>query len=280
MSEQKTTEQIQYEKLTSLFKTYAGFLTTFLTILSGLTIFFTYSDRNAIREDYKQTIKELKEEITELKSESKESIEKISKNSEDELQRVSSTTNRIALDETQKQLSYIFGTDKIQNLIQNQAIKEVKSKVIDIVNDETKNFYFVSDAASQMRNGNYNALKKLKYYSENSENLIDRERAKNLLNQISKDFFETYKDADFEFTKKSWTEIGKAFGIYNNKEISEFEIINSLITYINNPDNRLEDVCYNILCLSKITKQDFKPFEFEKINRWFFEWKKNIKSVK
>jgi hypothetical protein len=39
MSEQKTTEQIQYEKLTSLFKTYAGFLTTFLTILSGLTIF-------------------------------------------------------------------------------------------------------------------------------------------------------------------------------------------------------------------------------------------------
>ncbi len=117
MPDQKTTEQIQYEKLTSLFKTYAGFLTTFLTILSGLTIFFTYSDRNAIREDYKQTIKELREEITELKSESKESIEKISKNSEDELLRVSSTTNRIALDETQKQLTYIFGTDKIQNLI-------------------------------------------------------------------------------------------------------------------------------------------------------------------
>ncbi len=131
-----------------------------------------------------------------------------------------------------------------------------------------------------MRNGNYNALKMLKYYSENSENLMDRERAKNLLNQISKDFFEIYKDADFEFLKKSWTDIGKAWGIYDNKDISEVEIITYLVNYINNPDNRLEDVCYDILILSKISKQNFKPFEFEKINKWFVEWKKDKRKLK
>jgi type I site-specific restriction-modification system R (restriction) subunit len=281
MPEEKTTEQIQYEKLTSLFKTYAGFLTTFAGILSALTIYFTYSDRNAIKADYKETIKELKEEIAELKTDSKESIDKINKNAENELQKVGSNTNRIALDETQKQLSYIFGTDKIQTLIEKEAIKEVKGKVIEIVEDETKNFSKILDAASKMRLGYFEGYRILKSYTLSPNNSIDKANATQLLNSISEDYYTKYSK---DYYEKEFNE-DELNQFYNNyKFLPEKRNTNDLIIFlveqINNSELDLTDISDRILMLSKISNQKFIPFEIDKINNWFINWKKTYKSEK
>lgn len=57
-----------------------------------------------------------------------------------------------------------FGTDKIQNLIQNQAVKEIKSKINDIVDEQIQNMSAINDAASEMRIGRPTGLEKLKMF--------------------------------------------------------------------------------------------------------------------
>ena len=158
----KTPEQLQYEGLTSLFKTYASYLTQFLGLITGLTIYFTYADkkamneeRTAINKEYIATVKELKEEIKAFNTYSKVTIQEIKKDAQDELSRVNVNTNRVALDETKKELSYIFGTEKIQNLIKDEAVKQVGKEVGTMVDAKTKNFYPIMDASAQMRGGSY-----------------------------------------------------------------------------------------------------------------------------
>jgi hypothetical protein len=260
-------------------------------IISAFTIWVTYSDRNAMnadrkamQDDYKQTIKELKEEIKSVKTESEQSIEKIKQNAEGELQRVNFSTNRIALEETQKQLSNIFGTEKIQYLIKEQAVKEVKNKVVDIVTDETKNFYSISNAATQMRLGKYQAMEDLKEYAESLSNIRDRETAKQLYTQICEEYqknivlnvsisttttdpLQYYKISIYkEKYKEAATTLNTNDEKYKN--ITNAEIIEHVIKLVNDKTRNLNEIATYIAVISQLSNNDFRAFEIEKINNW------------
>lgn len=276
MATPRTTEEIEYKNLKNYLLTLLGFAAAF----AGWIVYLTFEDRKAIKEDYEKTIIELKGEIKELKTDTKESISNTNRYAQEEISRIKFTTNQIALEETEKQLSNIFGTDKIKNLIQDEAVKEVKNKVLEIVDEETKNIIMISDAGNFMRAGNHKAYIKLSNYSKNSENERDKRYASSLLNEILSDYYLAYKNASKQYIEKGdFHQMGSDYGLQkkNQVAITKDDIVHQLVRSINYPDLELNALSDNIMTLVNLTGVDFKLFEIDKINEWYKNWEKTHK---
>src|SRR5260221_10224102 len=73
----KTEEQIHYESLKSFLLRVTGIVGSLIVVLAGVAIYFTFSDRNAMREEYSKTIIDLKSQITDIKNDAKETAKYI-----------------------------------------------------------------------------------------------------------------------------------------------------------------------------------------------------------
>ena len=137
----KSQDEIEYHKITSFYEKVMYFTLGASLIFGTIIGLLTFSDRKSMLEEKDKTITELtkkindlkedtEKKVNDLKDDTEKSIIKTNKYAEEEISRIKIATNQIALNETQKQLSYIFGTDKIQNLIEKEAVSQVKEKVI------------------------------------------------------------------------------------------------------------------------------------------------------
>ena len=309
--EVRTTEQIQYEKLTSLFKSYAGYFTAFLGLLSiimgilaGYILWTTNSDRKAMNEerkemqtDYKLTIKELKDEIKVIKNESEESIEKINQNAENELKRVSVETKTIADIKTREELDKYFQTERIKKLISDETVKRLKGIVDFSVGENTKYFYAISNAVTQMRMGKHEGLDSLSYFSKNLPNVNDRKTASQFYNQICFEFQKIVESNSKDLLPGSTT-FGSTPVMFKNavymekyniqattintedekyKRITNADIYEYLIKKINDKKTDLNTICFYIAYINYYSNNNFRAFEFDKMNKWY---KVSIKSLK
>jgi hypothetical protein len=282
-SDPKTPEQIHYENISSFFKWGIGLSGTLIGLIASFAIFISYKDRNDMKDEYRNTLTELKSQITELKDDAKTKAQSIKDDAKDavkstqdyserEIDRIKVSTNEIALKETQKQIETIFATDKIQNLIENQAVKEIKSKVSEIVAEQTKNIYQIDDAASSMRNGNLEGLKRLKSYFTNSISQTDSLRALNLYTAIC----ETYdKIGSFYVAQKTFQLI--PIEIIDNqlpRDKYQRDVLTNLVNEINDETGDLTHIGLKIATLSAYTNKHFKCFQFDEISSWFNGLKK------
>lgn len=282
----KSQDEIEYHKITSFYEKVMYFTLGASLIFGTIIGLLTFSDRKSMLEEKDKTITELtkkindlkedtEKKVNDLKDDTEKSIIKTNKYAEEEISRIKIATNQIALNETQKQLSYIFGTDKIQNLIEKEAVSQVKEKVITIVKAETENLSLISDAASKMRIGHLEGFLKLKKMSVELPNSTDRYNAKKLLDEISQDYFlvsnKYYSDSEADSVLMYPTQTNLVSIKQQKKNLIE-ELVKDI-----NKEHNLNIVADDINRLSKITGQNFKPFEFEKINSWYKEWSKSQK---
>ena len=259
-------EKLHYESLTSYLKTIVSIAGTAIGIMAGVAIYFSYSnvkdmkdDLKEIKKDYAETViglhnqivdlkKDAKETALQIKEDSRDAVNSTKEFSENEISRISVSTRQTALDETQKQLANIFETDKIKNLIQNQAVKEIKSKMTAIVDEQTQNMSAINDAASEMRIERPEGTKKLKAYFQNPVNVQDSLQAKKLYDQISQDYMEVINRTDTAMLFKYYysqidtsasavTKIFIPIHITNNKlpiDSNERKELDDLMKVINN----------------------------------------------
>lgn len=289
----KTPEQIHYENLSSFLKWGIGIAGTIIAAIASIAIYVSYSDRNSMRDEYSNTIKDLRTQIVDIKNDASQTGKDVKENlrnevlatkqySDNELAKIQAKTSVLAIDETKKQIESIFATDKIQNIIQNQAVKEIKNKVSDIVNNETKNLSKINDAASEMRVGRIQGMDKLMYYFQHSGNYNDSTLAKNLYDQILQD----YRDINLQYRDSS-SKIDYYYPDSSNRallsQIKPIHIINNrfptdpseknellfLINNVNDKNNDLNLLSYYIGWLSRVTNLNFIPFQLKEINDWF-----------
>lgn len=296
----KTEQQEHYESLISLLKYGLSFAGVVVGIITTVALWFTWSNVKDMKgdmkteladakESYKGTIKDLNAQISDLKKDASVTIDRIQQDarlavsstedySQKEISRISSSTKQIALNETQKQLDYIFGTDKIQNLIQNQAVKEIKNKVIDIVSEQTKNVGDISDAAAEMRAYKFSGRSRLRAYFINPKNTFDSAIAKQLYDQISADFFTIMREqADKKeviLSKYDSASLAKL----RNKEFPSGtplagEVMN-IISMVNGTQYDLFQCVWGIYELRIFTNIDFQIIDVEAVNKWYDALKK------
>ena len=71
---EKSSEQIEYERLSNFLKYVVSFSLGAITIISGFALFSTYKDRQEYKEEFKETVADLKEELREVKEKSRNTI--------------------------------------------------------------------------------------------------------------------------------------------------------------------------------------------------------------
>jgi hypothetical protein len=299
----KTEEQQHYESLISFFKYCVTVSGIIIGVISSIAITFSYRSNKEMKDEYANTLKDLTVKIDELKSDAKQTTDEIKRESketeksikeqsydylsstkeysEKEISRISSSTNAIALDETKKQLDYIFSTDKIQNLIQNQAVKEVTGKVQDIVNKQTENINDISDAAAQMRMEKPKGLKRLLYYIK-SGNAIEASTAKRLFDDIAPDFYSSYTTDTSDFgisiyppdsilLRKTLDTLRSGVLPKNNYTREQVEI---WMQSLNSDFESLYQIAYIFNFIRNITRKEMAYFDFEAARDWYNSLKK------
>jgi hypothetical protein len=301
MSQQRTPtpEENEYKNLTSYFKWIVSTTGVFLTIMTGAFLYIFGSNRAEMDASYKRDVDELKEKITLLKTETKESIDLTNKSAQEEILRIKNTTNQLAIEESKKELDVFFGSDRIEQFIEQKAIEKVKNKVDEIIDLQTKDIFLISDAASQMRSGIYEGMIKIHHFRKDLPLKKDRDKITEVYNTIRNDYIkyseyhilgnnENYVNRfkTQAFNEKypnglsvidSTTHVLTIVSTTTNsfKYISDGDLIIYLVKQINNSKENLFDVSLYITLLSKMTNQSFKPFEIEEINNWFKTYSRN-----
>lgn len=281
-SRTKSEEQIHYEHLSSFLKWAISIAGTIIATVAAFAIYISYSDRNAMTDEYTKAISNLQNQIKDLKAEAnaknqeihdyaKEAVQFNLEYSEREISRVKEASYETAIAETKKEVEGIFASDKIQNIIQNQAVKEIRGKVGEIVAEETKNINKINDAANRMRIGMRQGMIELQGYFKRPDNPDDSLRAKELFDRICKDYLDV-KTRQLKYFEYPIQSISLKKG---QTELTEREklVLKTTIDEINTLED-LDEVALRIVGLSKAVNEDFKPFEFDRINAWYNGLKK------
>lgn len=248
-----------------------------------------------MREEYATTIKDLRGQIIDIKSEASETSKNIKSDlrnevvstkeySENQLNRIETQTSQLAMDETKREVENIFQSDKIQNIIQNQAIQEIKNRVSNIVYNETKNISNINDAASEMRLGRPSGMRKLKSYFEHPTNVNDSIQARRLYDRITNDYNDVFEHPtnipnaiqnvvnDTAYMRKV-AHLVPIHIIDNHlpKDSIEMKELRNIMLNIDNAndDYDLNEVSESIYFLSKLANVHFKDFQIKEIDEWF-----------
>ncbi len=289
----KSEEQMHYEHVLSFLKYGVSVISLMITILLSLGLAFTFNSvsdiRNELKEvktEYKSVVKtyidqisDLKKDadktVAEIKSDSKDAVLSTKEYSENELSRISNSTKQIALQETQAQLKEQFQTDKIQNLIQNQATKEIKSKVLEIVSENTSNISDISDAASAMRIQRKEGQIRLSNYFAPGNNATDSLAAKKLYDKIYSDFYnaavQEHRDSNIPpddtggFSSENIELMKNGF---KPKGHADFDRLENWVLNIKE-STELYAISQSIFRLSKILNKDWEIFDTDSVYDWF-----------
>ncbi len=261
------------------------------TILT-IALSFTYTnvkemkdDLKDIKSEYNNNVKDLKSQILELKTDAKETVNQIRDDSkaavlstkeysENELSRISTSTRQLALTETQNQLDNIFATDKIQNMIQTNAVREIKTKVVDIVSEQTKNVGDISDAAAEMRAYKFSGRDRLRSYFINPKRSLDSLIAKQLYDQIALDFFnQTDRQVKGDKINLLQSYDSNSLQLLRSgilpKNTTLGNELPSMIKDVNGFEYALDQTIWNIYRLRIITGIDFQILDIEAVNKWY-----------
>ena len=284
----KTEQQIHYESVTDYLKWAIGIAGGAITIIVAVALFVSWGSVKDMKDDYATTIKDLKEEIKDLKKdadktvfdmttdtksnidalkqEAKETVVATQDYTKNELERIEANTNDIALTETKTELAKIFGSNKIQDLIENEAVKEVKDKVQEIVFEQTKNLSRINDAASEMRIGRKQGMEKLRSHFLKPDNSLDSLTAINLYNQIIEDYVQVFN------SRGTGTNPVHIKRLDDTIPTNMKPFIKSLVEEIQ-VSNDLNEISDDIYQLNWNSETKFKPFEIEEIMAWYKHFK-------
>lgn len=295
MADSRSTEEIQYEKLTSFFEKLVKWISIVFSLLVGIFGFVFFQDRNSMQEErtalqvaYNLKVEGLEKDIAELKTRSQETINKtqietqteisnlkksangqiidLKSNANSEISTIKIAANDLALKETAKQVANVFKEDKIQKIIESKATDAIQEKIPDIVStqlsSQAENIIKINSWASLFRQGNYNENRE---HLRNFDFWLDKEFKRTEDKQrVIKLNYEIKSEYNYECTSKSFSIDLKNLHSYF-KDIPENstneKIISILTNKIETGRDNLHDRCLMIQVLARITGNSYWCFD-------------------
>ncbi len=291
---QKSESQLHYESVKSFLIWAVGIASTIIVLLGGWVTFLTFKDRSEMRTEYEHEIDRYKESLSEMRIEATDKQKEISdrtdremaflkESSQTQLANIDAETRQAANDQAQKEVADVFRSDKMQAVIEKNAIGELKDKLPSTIAEYTKRFPKILEAAGFMRGGAPEGIDMLKTYF-NSDSEFERDMSKNTYQDISNDFYKMYSDippAKYVSTFKSSFQVNfsEFHKIVDNKYPTNKEDITNLellMKMINDTGKQymLFGTAFALQVVSYIADRQFLPFEIEEVNAWYKGLKK------
>jgi hypothetical protein len=208
----------------------------------------------------------------------------LKENSKIQLDNITTETRQSAKAQTEKEISGIFKSDKIQTLIEKNAIGELKDKLPTTIAEYTKRLPKILEAANLMRGEAPEGLELLKSYF-NSTSEFERAQSRITYEDICNDYYKQYSEVTPDQYIKKFKDyqitISPIHPIKNNifpREKLDVDNLILLMSIINDnykqPRYMLGIRAIAIKALSYISGKPFVPFETDEINEWYKALKK------
>jgi len=291
----KTEEQLHYESVKS-FLIWASSICAALILLAGSwAAYISFKDRESLQSQYQFEASKFKESLDQMRLEAKERQAELSERSDKEiayskdisekqLSNIVMETRQTAITQSEKEISDIFKSDRIQSIIEKNAIGELKEKLPSTVAEYVKDLPKIMEAANFFRGQAPEGEEMLKSYFT-SESAFERDMSKNIYKQIIKDTYQVYSDVtpdSLEFKLKYiqipivaplHKVIKNQYPVIDN-DIKNLEV---LMDVTNDKVNRYmlhqRALAYN--ALSYISDNNFPLFDKEQIRKWYSGLKRN-----
>lgn len=307
----KSEEQIHYESLANYLKYVVGIAGALIVAVASVAIFFTYGDRQSMNEENDKLRTEFKNQMAESRSEMKSSyyaelerfdkniaemktdaktqqlylgdrydkqVEDLKQSSKDQLGSITLETRRAATEQTQKEIAAIFQTDRIQKVIEQHAIGELKDKLPATLSVYVKEYPRIIEAATMMKAYLPTGEKKLKGFF-NSESIFERNTSRSVYTQIIEELFAPMYavNKDSIWIKASEADVGvksQLHKIIDNKYPTNPQDVNNLESLIKvlkskGDDNSLYQFAWAYVALSYISGRAFEIFNSEPVFKWY-----------
>ncbi|RYU90118.1 hypothetical protein EWM62_11285 [Mucilaginibacter terrigena] len=279
-----------YESVKSFLIWAVGIACTVILLFGGWVTFLTFKDRAEMRAEYQSDIDRYKESMAQMRAEAtanqKDILERVEREvsflkeiSKDQLDNISSETRQSAKEQTEKEISDIFKSDKIQTIIEKNAIGELKDKLPATIAEYTKRLPKILEAANFMRGGAPEGVALLKsYFTSTSE--FERAQSLSTYQDIYNDYYKEYVDVkQDQYISKFKTlnvTVSAIHPIKENlfpKEKADIDNLILLMKIINDsdvgPSYMLYERALAMKALSFISGKPFTPFETADMNIWY-----------
>jgi len=290
---QKTEEQKHYESVKSFLIWGVSVAGALISAVGIVIAVLTFKDRSEMKDSYEKQIDKYAQSIRDIKTEAiqsqKETSEKSEKEikylndiSEKQLASIVSETRQSATAQTQKEIADIFKSDKIQAIIEKNAIGEIKEKLPQILVDYTQKSTPIIEGYNLMKAGQPEGIEILKSYFA-SVSIFERDLAKGYYQKA----YESYESfcsninqdqflARLRNTQITISPLNKIAGNLYPKNKADIDNVKLLTTVINNPGNQygLYQIAMATKALSFIADKNFIFFEKDDINNWYKGLKK------
>lgn len=291
-------EKLHYDKHLEFLKWSVGISGTFITLIVGVALYFTYNNVKDYKDEFKQNMGGIKSDIKEIKIESINTIHETKKEVDQQRDRLKDEINKeipiikedaenLALNAVRKTISEEFESNNIRGLIERTADERLNSQVGTIlenkiksaskdIDEQTKAVATLSVALDQIRAGDRRWFMIVDSIKTNHPLSIIRELAFTLQNQKISDYgksIEWYnKKTDNKVTLPTYGDLTYLKG-FDSLLYSIVDIINTSLD--------LNKVAMAFKVLNKIADQQFKMFDFMSVKIWFKnDYIKNQKLIK
>lgn len=272
--ENKSSEQIQYENLTGYFRTLVWITGIVLGIICTVAMVLSYKDREAMNKSLTATSDKIQKNIDDLNALSQTKIKATSDYAQKEIDIVGQQTKSFVNEKVNRELDYLFSSDKIQGYIRDKAVKVAKTQIADIVSEtvdpefketekEMNLIALISEAAIRLRIGIYDGYLTLKDYIDRPKTIKSKMLAINLLKKIETDYI-----------KSDSINVENLYGYYKNLNKDtltqeQYLARNNLINVISDNTASIELKVRSIMILNKMYDLNVGIFDFEAMKLWY-----------
>jgi len=265
-----TEEELHYKSLINLFKYLVAIVGIVITIITSVSVYYSYHSLNDLKSDVRSELEVMKDEIQSLKDYAETRIDKTQERANAQLGVIKDESRLLAINTTRNKVEESFNESNIQYLIEKTAEKKLSNKLGEIVEVQTSKIEStlraipqVSAAYDRARWGwrDREHLDTLYSYSKNHPDKIIRSLANDYLIIKGLDYRIAFTE---DHTTKSETEIANIAGKSLKIEVKN-ENITSLIKVIEE-DRNCQNITHAFYVLNHLLPDiEIDNFNFDKV---------------
>lgn len=273
----KTKDENSFDKLISYFKYLVTITSGAITIIVGVSLYFTYNNLSDFRKEAKESANEYKETIKELNQYAQNAIDKTQENTNKQISLITIEAKQLALTAAKEKIDETFESKNINLLIEDAASRKLDKEIDLLVNKKLIEANKIIEnqiniipnlilSTDKMRWGSKEAYLYLDSIYQNNKDIRIKNLAKNIIDSKTKDYDNALKESQKETKNKKLYELVQYSELINKDLLQSPDkrvVIHEIINFIQKC-NDLSDVS----CAFEALRQmgiDIKTFDFEKL---------------
>lgn len=268
----------EFKRFINFFRLIFIGVTTAITFLVTIGLYFSYKDMNSMRQEVSERSKEIASQLKEMRQQSQQEISSTQDYALKQIAMVREDARTTAMTSTKLYLEDIFSRGQVKTVIEDVAEQRIRRKLDEIVNSNINQFegnlqerfkttVRLNAAYDRIRWGErseYDFVDSLRRFSRDT---LVRNVALMIIESKTFDYDVAFKNDDTLFTKNKYTGLRQIFSeptdtIFFHQKPSDSEIGEFLFERIEKGKD-LSEIYYCFLALPFFTDYKIRPFDFE-----------------